>query len=62
MLCDLEGGYELVLPDGVAEPDAIWQQQALTVDLGDRKQGEGVSYGRDGLSLFASSEKNSPCT
>lgn len=61
MLCDLEGGYELVLPDGVADPDAVWQQDALTVDLGDRKQGEGVSYGRDGLSLFASSEKkNSP--
>jgi hypothetical protein len=61
MLCDLDGGYELVLPDGVADPDAIWQQEALTVDLGDRKQGEGVSYGRDGLSLFASSEKkNSP--
>lgn len=61
MLCDLEGGYELVLPDGVADPDAIWQQTALAVDLGDRKQGEGVSYGRDGLSLFASSEKkNSP--
>ena len=61
MLCDLEGGYELVLPEGVTDADAIWQQEALTVDLGDRKQGEGVSYGRDGLSLFASSEKkNSP--
>ena len=61
MLCDLEGGYELVLPDGATDPDAIWQQTALTVDLGDRKQGEGVSYGRDGRSLYASSEKkNSP--
>jgi hypothetical protein len=61
MLCDLQGGYELVLPEGVVDPDAIWQQEAMTVDLGDRKQGEGVSYGRDGLSLFASSEKkNSP--
>jgi hypothetical protein len=61
MLCDLEGGYELVLPDGTTDPDAIWQQEPVAVDLGDRKQGEGVSYGRDGLSLFASSEKkNSP--
>ncbi len=61
MLCDLEGGYELVLPEGVDDPDAVWAQQASTVDLGDRKQGEGVSYGRDGLSLYASSEKkNSP--
>ena len=61
MLCDLEGGYELVLPDGEVDPDAIWGQEPQAVDLGDRKQGEGVSYGRDGLSLFASSEKkNSP--
>ena len=61
MLCDLEGGYELVLPHGAANPDDIWAQTPLTVDLGDRKQGEGVSYGRDGRSLFASSEKkNSP--
>jgi hypothetical protein len=61
MLCDLKGGYELVLPEGAVDPDAIWGQNALAVDLGDRKQGEGVSYGRDGLSLFASSEKkNSP--
>jgi hypothetical protein len=61
MLCDLEGGYELVLPEGATDPDDIWRQAPLTVDLGDRKQGEGVSYGRDGRSLYASSEKkNSP--
>jgi hypothetical protein len=61
MLCDLNGGYELVMPAGATDPDAVWQQEPLPVDLGDRPQGEGVSYGRDGLSLFASSEKkNSP--
>ena len=61
MLCDLKGGYEFVLPDGDASPDMIWAQKPLVVDLGDRKQGEGVSYGRDGVSLYASSEKkNSP--
>jgi hypothetical protein len=61
MLCDLKSGYELVLPDGAASPDAIWTQTPRVVDLGDRKQGEGVSYGRDGVSLYASSEKkNSP--
>ena len=61
MLCDLKSGYELVLPDGMADVDAIWKQKVLVVDLGDRKQGEGVSYGRDGVSLYASSEKkNSP--
>jgi hypothetical protein len=61
MLCDLEGGYEFVLPDGAADPDAIWQQQPQAVDLGDRPQGEGVSYGRGGASVYASSEKkNAP--
>jgi hypothetical protein len=57
VLCDLNGGYELVMPDGTTDPDSIWAQAASPVDLGDRKQGEGVSYGRDGLTLFASSEK-----
>ena len=57
MLCDLEAGYEFVLPQGAADPDAIWQQRPQVVDIGDRKQGEGVSYGRDGASLYASSEK-----
>jgi hypothetical protein len=61
MLCDLEGGYEFVQPEGATDPDAIWQQQPQAVDLGDRPQGEGVSYGPDGASLYASSEKkNAP--
>ena len=61
MLCDKKGGYELVLPDDADSPDAIWKQKPVVVDLGDRKQGEGVSYGRDGTSLYASSEKkNAP--
>jgi len=61
MLCDKKGGYELVLPDGTDTPDAIWSQKLRPVELGDRKQGEGVSYGRDGISLYASSEKkNAP--
>lgn len=61
MLCDLKSGYEFVMPDGGASPDAIWAQKPFVVDLGDRKQGEGVSYGRDGVSLYASSEKkNTP--
>lgn len=63
MLCDVKNGYELVLPDGAADPDAIWTQRATVVDLGERKQGEGVSYGRDGRSVYASSErKNTPIT
>ncbi len=61
MVCDVKNGYELVLPDGIADPDAIWHQKPVIVNLGERKQGEGVSYGRDGISLYASSEKkNTP--
>jgi hypothetical protein len=61
MLCDEAGGYELVLPAGSTDPDSIWRQQPKRVDLGDRPQGEAVSYSRDGSSLYASSEKkNAP--
>ena len=61
MVCDVKSGYELVLPDGADDLDAIWKQKPVKVDLGERKQGEGVSYGRDGISLYASSEsKNTP--
>lgn len=61
MLCDKKGGYEFVLPAGSANIDDIWKQKAVQVNVGDRKQGEGVSYGRDGLTLYASSEKkNAP--
>jgi hypothetical protein len=61
MLCDKKGGYEFVLPAGSANIDDIWDQKPAFVNVGDRKQGEGVSYGRDGTTLYASSErKNSP--
>jgi hypothetical protein len=57
MLCDKKGGYEFVLPAGASNVDDIWRQKPVLVNVGDRKQGEGVSYGRDGISLYASSEK-----
>jgi len=61
MLCDKKGGYEFVLPAGSTNVDDIWKQKPVFVNVGDRKQGEGVSYGRDGLTLYASSEKkNTP--
>jgi hypothetical protein len=60
MLCDVKNGYELVSTN-TSDPDTIWKQTPRIVDLGERKQGEGVSYGRDGYSLYASSEKkNTP--
>lgn len=60
MLCDLKNGYEYVIA-GRADADSIWKQKPAVIDLGERKQGEGISYGRDGTSLYASSEKkNTP--
>lgn len=61
MLCDKKGGYEFVLPAGSTNVDEIWKVKPIPVNVGDRKQGEGVSYGRDGVTLYASSEKkNAP--
>jgi hypothetical protein len=57
ILCDVQGGYELVLPQGDSNFDDIWKQKPLMVDLGDRKQGEGVSYNADGTAIYAGSEK-----
>lgn len=59
MLCDKKGGYEFVLPQGSSNIEDIWKQKPVRVNVGDRKQGEGVSYGRDGTTLYASSEKKS---
>lgn len=53
---DTRGGHL-----GTWRVDGAQNVDRESVDLGDRKQGEGVSYSRDGRSLFASSEKrNSP--
>lgn len=61
ILCDYQKGFELVLPDGTSDFDVIWRQKPLVVDLGKRKQGEGVTYSSDGNTIYASSEnKNAP--
>lgn len=61
IICDYFSGYELTLPDAVSDFDEIWKQKPVVVDLGERKQGEAVSYSADGNSIFATSEKkNSP--
>lgn len=60
LLCDLKNGYELNLPAGAAADD-IWKQKPTVVNLGDRPQGEAVSYSADGTAIYASSEKkNAP--
>ena len=61
ILCDLKNGYEFKLPAGAADADAFWQQKPSIVNLGDRPQGEAVSYTADGTAIYASSEKkNAP--
>ena len=61
ILCDVQNGYEFKLADGQGSFDVIWKQKPVVVNLGDRKQGEGVSYSADGTSIYASSEKkNAP--
>jgi hypothetical protein len=61
ILTDLKNGYEFKLPDGAANFDAVFSQKPAIVDLGNRPQGESVSYSPDGTSVYASSEKkNAP--
>jgi hypothetical protein len=61
ILCDYAAGYELTLPDGMTDFDAIWRQTPVPVRLGERKQGEAVTYSVDGKMIYATSEgKNSP--
>ena len=57
VLCDDVSGYELELPAGGSNFDQIWSQPLAPIPLGERKQGEGISYGHDGSSIFATSEK-----
>ena len=49
-------GYELTLPAGVTNFNDIWKQKMVSFDLGQRKQGEAVTYRLDGKALLATSE------
>ncbi len=55
MLCDYFGGWEATIP-AAAKFDSIWKKTWTPVDLGERQQGESVSYSLDGNSVFATSE------
>jgi DNA-binding beta-propeller fold protein YncE len=62
VVCDYSAGYELQV-GGSRSFDDVWKQKPVTVDLGDRKQGEAVTFTPDGRSIIATSEKrNSPIT
>lgn len=61
VLCDYFAAYEFTLPDGAAGFDEIWGEKPVLIELGEREQGEAISYSPDGNSIFATSEKkNSP--
>jgi hypothetical protein len=57
VLCDYSNGYELTLPAGTASFEAIWQQPAVVIDLGDRETGESVTYSASGDAILATMEK-----
>lgn len=55
-LCDYQQGYELEAPAAGATFNAVWKQTLTVIDLGNRKQGEAISYRLDGRALLATSE------
>ncbi len=56
VLCDYLFGYEFVLGKGSTEFDSIWKQVPAVIQLGERRQGEAVTYRLDGRALLATSE------
>jgi hypothetical protein len=56
ILCDYSSGYELKLA-AAAGFDEIWKSRPIPVDVGDRKQGEAVTFSPDGKEIYATSEK-----
>jgi len=60
VLCDYANGYELRLPAGASDFDAVWRQAPTKFTLGERGQGESVAYSADGTSVFATSEGARP--
>ena len=55
-LCDYRQGFEIVLPRRESF-ESIWKQALTTVALGDREQGEAITYRLDGKALLATSER-----
>ncbi len=60
MICDYFAAYEFTLPPGARVFDEIWKQKPVSIDLGERDQGEAIGYSADGSSLFATSEGKHP--
>ena len=59
VVCDYSAGYELT--NTSVNFDDIWKQKPVQINVGDRRQGEAVTFSADGRSIFTTSEmKNSP--
>ena len=54
--CDYMQGYEAVLPDASSTFNTVWKQPLHSFALGNRKQGEAITYRLDGKALLATSE------
>jgi len=59
-LCDYIQGYEMVLPASSKNFDDIWKQKITGFNLGQREQGEAITYRADGKALLATSEGKRP--
>jgi hypothetical protein len=59
-LCDYLQGYELVLPRASKNFNDIWKQTVMPFKLGQREQGEAITYRADGKALLATSEGKLP--
>jgi hypothetical protein len=58
-LCDYLQGYEAVLPAASRNFNDIWKQTLTGFNLGQREQGESITYRADGRALLATSEGKS---
>jgi hypothetical protein len=56
VLCDYLDAWEAELPRGAKKFDDVWSAEWHRIDLGPRKQGEGVAYSADGKRIVATSE------
>jgi hypothetical protein len=59
-LCDYLQGYEVVLPQRSRDFNDIWKQAVAAFRLGQREQGESITYRADGKALLATSEGKLP--
>lgn len=59
-LCDYLQGYEAVLPPSSRNFNDIWKQTVTGFSLGQREQGEAITYRADGKALLATSEGTRP--